>query len=118
MPTRQYLPLADVFVSGALHVLGLIADVDIWRKIGDGNFQSLSRLIGGSSADGLVSEHPSGGSYFYEQAKWPMVLDTPQVPAGTVLEYKIYVGSWGSATITIGSHRNGTRSSRCSSLLP
>ena len=115
----QHLPLANVCVSGALHVLESIADADIWRKIGDGNFQSLARLIGGPSADAMVSEHPpSGSNGWYEQAKWPMVLDTPDVPAGTVLEYKIYVGSWGTATITIGSHRNGTRSSRCSSHLP
>jgi hypothetical protein len=86
---------------------------DIWRKIGNGNFQSLARLIGGPSADAMVSEHPpSSTNSFHEQAKWPMVLDTPDVPAGTVLEYKIYVGSWGSATITIGSHRNGNNNGR------
>ena len=108
MPKQQNLPLSE-FLSGALHSL---ADVDIWRKVGDGEFQSLSRLIGGSSTDGMISEHrPGSTSGWYEQAKWPMVLDDPQVPAGTELEYKIYVGGWGGQTITIGTHRNGTRSS-------
>lgn len=88
--------------------------MDIWRKVGSGNFESLSRLIGGSTTDGLISEHPDGSTNsWYEVPKWPMVLDDPQVPAGTVLEYKIYVGVWAAGTVTVGSHRGSTRSSRC-----
>ena len=96
-----------------------LADVDIWRKIGSGSFVSLSRLIGGSTTDGLISEHPdSSTNTWYEVPKWPMVLDDPEVPAGTVLEYKIYVGVWSRGTVTVGSHRNSTRSSRCPLHLP
>jgi len=39
------------------------------------------------------------------------VVAEPQKKKGTELEYKIYVGGWGGQTITIGTHRNGTRSS-------
>jgi len=82
--------------------------VDIWRRIGSGSFQSLSRLLTNSQADGLMSEHPPGSTgSWYEQAKYPFVMDTPNVPAGTVLEYKVYVGLWSGSGITFGSHRNG-----------
>ena len=82
--------------------------VDIWRRVGSGSFQSLCRLLGGAQADGLMSEHPPGGSgSWYEQAKYPFVMDEPNVPAGTRLEYKVYVGLWSGSTVTFGSHRNG-----------
>ena len=96
-----------------MHKRALVQDVDIWRKIGNGQFTSLCRLLGGNDADGLMSEHPpSSTSNYYEQAKYPFVLDNPQASAGTRLEYKIYVGTWGGSTITMGSHRNGKRAPR------
>ena len=82
--------------------------VDIWRRVGSGPFQSLSRLLGGNGADGLMSEHSQGRlGAPYEQGKWPMVMDEPNVAAGTRLEYKVYVGLWSGSTVTFGSHRNG-----------
>ena len=91
-----------------MHLRAPVPDVDIWRKIGNGQFTSLARLLGGNDADGLMSEHPPGStSNYYEQAKYPFVLDIPQQSAGTRIEYKVYVGGWGSQTITMGSHRNG-----------
>ena len=82
--------------------------VDIWRRIGSGSFQSLSRLLTNSQADGLMSEHPpSSTGGWYEQAKHPFVMDEPNVPAGTRLEYKVYVGLWSGQDVTFGAHRNG-----------
>ena len=96
-----------------MHLRAWVPDVDIWRKIGNGQFTSLGRLLGGNDADGLMSEHPPGStSSWYEQAKFPFVLDIPQASAGTRLEYKVYVGTWGGATITMGSHRSGKRAPR------
>ena len=91
-----------------MHLRAWVPDVDIWRKIGSGSFVSLARLYGGSAADGMMSEHPASNiGQQYEQANYPFVLDNPRVAAGTHVVYKIYVGGWGSQTITIGSHRNG-----------
>ena len=72
-----------------MHLRAWVPDVDIWRKIGSGSFVSLSRLYGGSNADGMMSEHPpssSGGQY--ESANYPFVLDNPQASAGTRIECK------------------------------
>ena len=91
-----------------MHKRALVQDVDIWRKIGNGRFTSLCRLLGGGQADGLMSEHPpSGTGGWYEQAKYPFVMDQPNVTAGTRLEYKVYVGTWGGQMITFGGHRSG-----------
>lgn len=35
------------------------------------------------------------------------MLDTPEVAAGTVLRYKLYVGSWGGFNIWVGGMDNG-----------
>lgn len=84
--------------------------VDIWRSINGGSYKSLAQEYGGSNADGLLEWHQddSISSSNYEKEKWPMVLDDPRQPAGTVIRYKVYVGLWNGGTVTIGgSNGNG-----------
>eukprot|EP00912_Choanoflagellata_sp_UC4_P001328 UC4_evm2s815 len=91
--------------------------VDIWRKVdgvsGKDSFISLAQLYA-NDADGLLSWHNSGSTNTpYEQPRSPFVLDNMlNVPKGSRVTYKIYVGLWNGGTITFGSHRSNNNNGR------
>jgi hypothetical protein len=98
--------------------------VDIWRSINGGGFQSLAQTLandcdecgGGSgdgNADGLVSNHGQGcEDRNGEHPRHEFAIDHPDVAKGTTIEYKVYVGTWGSAYIDLGSHDTGNPNGR------
>eukprot|EP00040_Diaphanoeca_grandis_P029257 m.170992 g.170992 ORF g.170992 m.170992 type:complete len:536 (+) comp31629_c1_seq3:1215-2822(+) len=83
--------------------------LDIWRSINGASYVSLAKTLfdefSNENADGLVSHHPeSAEASAGENGKHMFVVDNPNVPAGTKLSYKVYVGQWGGGYIDLGSH--------------
>lgn len=81
---------------------------DIRRSINGGSFTSMSDTYRSSSIiDSLASHHAGSGQA--EHSSVLFIIDSPSVPAGTILRYQTYMGSWIGGTITFGGYNDNAR---------
>jgi len=83
---------------------------DIRRSINGGTFASMSNTYRTNTVIDSMASYHSGGTGSAEHSSVLFIVDSPNVPAGTVLRYQTYMGAWAGGTVVFGGWNDNARS--------
>lgn len=115
----HYVDITTKYPNSRIKVFGTFDNVgpnmqhtytDMRRSINGGAFTSMATTYrSNTTIDSLASFHQvAAGSA--EHTSMMMIVDSPNVPAGTTLRYQTYMGAWIAGSITFGGWNDNARS--------